>query len=42
MLAIELLGLCAVHTVILALLMTSVRLPNRAPAEDKVSTAAAP
>ena len=42
LLAIELLGLCAVHTVILALLMTSVRLPNRAPAEDGVSTAAAP
>ena len=42
LLAIELLGLCAVHTVILALLMTSVRLPNRGPAEDEVSTAAAP
>ena len=36
LLAIELLGLCVVHTVILALLMTVVRLPNN-PVEDEVS-----
>ena len=41
LLAIELLGLCVVHTVILALLMTVVRLPNN-PVEDEVSMQGAP